>query len=478
MMENTPNGLEAGNYDNQGSPTFKGERKSIVGASIPHLLLISMPRMAVRMAWAAQWAALGPYLGTMMPKYAVQLAQIIGPVTGILVAPIVGAFSDRSTNKLGRRRPFLIYGAITSAICWTAMGYTRQIGDALGDVGSGKKGEETHRFWTVFFTIFFYAWMDITVNVVQTPLNLMIADFAGERQTLGAALGQGWSTLGAVMVSGYIYIFGAAHLSLRWFLFMLSAVMVTTVSVACFFCQEKSCEKIEQLTDSTWVHVKKAFESIYEGFKSLPGELLKYCFVIFCVMYGFSAYNGNKGQFFGIVVYGGSAKGANTCASDCTDAQDAYNRGVRVAGGYADFIFSLLGYVYSWALPWLVKQFGAKWVLSASLIPQSMLMVMAFTTTIAVDVGIVVLTTVTITTIMALNVPVIVHVLGRDADIGVYVGVFNAANCLGQLLNFSIGAGIVGTPMGYKLPVFLGGAMSFIGLLFTAFLLKIKMHSL
>ncbi|KAE9306569.1 hypothetical protein PF008_g21432 [Phytophthora fragariae] len=479
MLDNTPKELEAGNYDNQASPTFKGERKSVVGASIPHLLMISMPRMAIRMAWTAQWSALGPYLGTMMPKYAVQLAQIIGPVTGILVAPTVGAFSDHSTNKWGRRRPFLLYGAIASAICWTAMGYTRQIGDALGDYGTGKKGEPTDRTWTIFFTILFYVWMDITVNVVQTPLNLLISDFAGERQTLGAALGQGWSALGAVMVSSYIYAFGAAHLTLRWFLSMLSVVMVTTVAVACFFGQEKPREKLEQQpSETSWVFVKKAFESIYNGFKTLPGELFKYCIIVFCVLYGYTAYNGNKGQFFGIEVYGGSAKGANICAPDCSAAQDAYNRGVRVAGGYTDLIFSLLGYVYSWALPWVVKRFGAKWVLAASLVPLSLLMVMAFSMNVELNVGIVIITAVSLTTIMALNVPLIVHVVGGNVDIGVYVGVLNAANCLGQLLNFAIGAGIVGTSMGYKLPVFLGGVMSFVGMIFTILFFKVKMYSM
>ncbi|KAL4114245.1 hypothetical protein PRIC2_014925 [Phytophthora ramorum] len=440
MIDSTPKELEAGNYDNQASPTFKGDRKSIVGASIPQLLLISMPRMAVRMAWSAQWAALGPYLGTMMPKYAVQLAQIIGPVTGILVAPVVGAFSDRSTNRWGRRRPFLLYGAVTSAICWTAMGYTRQIGDVFGDTGSGKKGEETNRFWTIFFTIFFYAWMDITVNVVQTPLN------GRPLVLLLARDGPRWG--------------------LSWF------------PVACFFSQERPREKLDQVTESAWLSVKGAFESIYHGFKSLPLELLKYSVVVFCVMYGFSAYNGNKGQYFGIEVYGGSPKGANICAPDCSDAQDAYNRGVRVAGGYADLWFSLVGYAYSWVLPWLVKRFGAKWVLSVALIPQSLLMAMAFTTTVSIDVTIVILTTVTLTTVFALNVPVIIHVLGHEAEIGVYVGVLNAANCFGQLVNFSIGAAVVGTPMGYKLPVFLGGATSFLGMLFTIFLLKIKMFSL
>ncbi|KAG7397988.1 hypothetical protein PHYBOEH_011917 [Phytophthora boehmeriae] len=468
--------LETGRFDRLSSPVLD-EHPSLVGASIPRLLLISMPRMAIRMAWAAQWAALGPYLGTILPKYAVQLTQIIGPVTGILVAPVVGVFSDRCTSKFGRRRPFLIYGAITTVFCWTAMGYTRQIGDVLGDTGSGKKGEETRRFWTVFFTILFYAWMDITVNVVQTPVNLMIADFAGDRQTLGAAIGQGWSTLGAIMVSGYIYCFGAAHLSLRWFLFMLSFMMTATVGVACIFGQEIVRGKIDQPT-ATWTQLKGAFCSIYEGFKTLPIPLLKYCIVVFCVMYGFSAYNGNKGQFFGIVVFDGEAIGANTCKPNCSDAQNAYNRGVRVAGGSTDLMFSLLGYGYSWVLPWLVKRYGARCVLTVSLIPQSLLVVMAFTTVVSIDVVIVVFTTLTLTTVFTLNVPVIVHVVGSDAEIGVYVGVFNAANCFGQLLNFSIGAAIVDTPMGYRLPVLLGGLMSLFGMVFTALFFKIKMHSL
>ncbi|KAF4045086.1 MFS/sugar transport protein [Phytophthora infestans] len=310
-MDGAPKELEAGSYERQSSLICKGEHTSIVGALIPHLLVISMPRMAIRMAWAAQWAALGPYLGTMMPKYAVQLTQIIGPVTGILVAPIVGAFSDRSTSKWGRRRPFLMYGAVTSAICWTAMGYTRQIGDALGDIGDGKKGQETHRFWTIFFTVFFYTWMDITVNVVQTPLCLMISDFAGERQTLASSLALGWSCLGSILVSGYIYLF------------------------------ERPRDKLEPVNESSWQQVKSAFEAIYDGFKSLPVELLKYCAVIFCVSYGNTAYNGNKGQFFGIEVYGGSAMGAKTCAPDCTQAQDAYNRGVQVAAGRTDLFFSI-----------------------------------------------------------------------------------------------------------------------------------------
>lgn len=93
-----------------------------------------MPRMAIRMASAAQWAALGPYLQTMLPRYAVQLTQLSGPLCGVLVGPIVGAYSDRNTSCFGRRRPYLVTAAVGSIIYWVLMSYTRELGDAFGDV--------------------------------------------------------------------------------------------------------------------------------------------------------------------------------------------------------------------------------------------------------------------------------------------------------------------------------------------------------
>lgn len=475
--------IEAGTtplYEQYGSPKVDGIQdgdQPIRGASIPMLLLISMPRMAIQMAWSAQWAALGPYLGTMLPKYAVQLTQVIGPLTGILVAPTIGVLSDRSLNKWGRRRPFLLYAAVGSVICWILMGYTREIGDALGDYGSGKPGDPTSRAWTATFTIIFYTWMDITVNIVQTPAFLIIADFAGDRQTTGAALGQGWSTLGSILVSGYIEIWGAAHLTLGYFLGMLCVVMMVTVGLVCIFVKEEPLIDTSD-RESALKQIGEAFYSIIKGLKTLPSVLIVYCLVFFCVMYGFTAYSGNKGQFFGFEVYDGLSDGADKCGDNCTVEQDAYNHGVRVAGGSTDFLFNIAGYAFSWMLPFLVSKVGAKWVLTMSLLPQALLMVMAFSKIIALNVLIVVVTSLSQTTIFAMLVPVIVHVFGDKADIGMYVGALNSANCFGQLLNFVIGAALVETSMGYKLPMFIGGVMSFIGMVISIFFLKLKMYSL
>lgn len=445
--------------------------QEIRGCSIWLLVILSLPRMSINMAWAAQWAALGPYLGTMLPKFAVQLTQIIGPMSGVLVAPTIGVLSDRCTLKWGRRRPFLLFGAVTSVICWILMGYTREFGEALGDHG------EKHRTWTSVLTILFYAWMDITVNLTQTPAFLIIADFAGERQTTGAAIGQASSTLGSIVVAGYISIFGAAHETLHYFLGMLSVTMLVTVGIVCIVAKETPLEKSADDVSSTSQRILDAFKSIILGLKMLPKNLIVYCFIFFCVQYGYTAYNGSKGQFFGLGILNGTAEGADKCGENCSIEQKEYNRGVHIAGGNTDLIFAAIGYFYSLIIPYLVHFFGTKWVVTFSIVPQCFLMILAFVKSISLGVFFVILTTFTQSTIFAMLVPVIIHEFG-EKDVGMYVGALNSANCFGQLLNFIIGSALVETSMGYALPVFVGGAVSLIGLLVSLFVFKMQMYSM
>ena len=441
------------------------------GSSIFMLVLLSGPRLALQMAWAAQWAALTPYLQILLPKYAVNLTQFIGPVTGILVAPTVGVYSDTCTSKYGRRRPFLVFGAVTSAICWTLMGFTREFGEMLGDAGN-------NRTWTAIFTVFFYLWMDITVNIVSTPAYLILADFAGERQTTAAAIGQAAATLGALLVAAFIEIWGPASQHLHTFLALLSGVMLVTVGIVCIVAKEKVYEDTTGTTTSR--RMKNAFSSIYTGVKTLPTQLAVFAAIYFCIQYGYTSYNGAKGMFFGISVYGGDPELADTCGTNCTAEQEAYNKGVRLAGGVTDLIFNSVGYVYSWTIPLLVSAFGMKVVLAVSIIPQTLLMVMAFSKVVELNMAIVVLTSITKNTASGLLVPVIVHVLGSATDdrMGLYLGAMTSANCAGQFMNFFLSSIIVNTSMGYALPVLVGGAVSLVGVVICLIFFKIRAKTL
>jgi len=46
----------------------------------------------------------------------IPILWIAAPVTGLVVQPIVGYFSDRTWNRLGRRRPYLLGGAILASL--------------------------------------------------------------------------------------------------------------------------------------------------------------------------------------------------------------------------------------------------------------------------------------------------------------------------------------------------------------------------
>ena len=253
---------------------------------------------------------------------------------------------------------------------------------------------------------------------------------------------------------------------------MLSVFMFVTVGVVCLFATETPFVSVDKA-----MTVKSAFSSIWTGIRTLPHQLAVFAMIFFCVQYGYTSYNGAKGQFFGTIVFDGDGTNADKCGNDCSLAQLNFQKGVQMAAGWTDIFFNSGGYLFSWILPLLVARFGIKNVLQIALVPQMLLMVMAFSTSVGVNIAIVVLTCITQNTAFAMMVPIIVHEIGgaEDSRLGMYVGALNSANCGGQFLNFLVAAALVNTSMGYALPIFVGGAVSLIGGLICA--VSFKVHT-
>jgi solute carrier family 45 protein 1/2/4 len=69
-----------------------------------------------------------PYLLQLgLTKSRMSLVWIAGPLSGLIMQPIVGVITDRSRSKWGRRRPFMIGGSIVVAICLLVLGWTSEI---------------------------------------------------------------------------------------------------------------------------------------------------------------------------------------------------------------------------------------------------------------------------------------------------------------------------------------------------------------
>lgn len=94
-------------------------------------------------------------------KDALPLLWIAAPLTGLLVQPVIGYFSDRTWHPLlGRRRPYFLVGAILSSLALVAMPHSSALWMAAG------------LLWV----------LDASINISMEPFRALVADKLPERQ--------------------------------------------------------------------------------------------------------------------------------------------------------------------------------------------------------------------------------------------------------------------------------------------------------
>jgi maltose/moltooligosaccharide transporter len=89
--------------------------------------------LGIQFGMGLQLANMSPiyrYLGA--DEHSLPLLWLAGPVTGLVVQPIVGAMGDKTWGKWGRRRPYFTIGAIIAGIALVAMPYSSAIWMAAG----------------------------------------------------------------------------------------------------------------------------------------------------------------------------------------------------------------------------------------------------------------------------------------------------------------------------------------------------------
>ncbi|CDO34378.1 MFS transporter [Novosphingobium sp. KN65.2] len=96
----------------------------------PRLLLARIVEMNVgffglQFSFGLQQANMGPFYGILGASEAIMpLLWLAGPITGLVVQPIIGAMSDRTQSRYGRRTPYFLIGAVICSLCLLAMPYS------------------------------------------------------------------------------------------------------------------------------------------------------------------------------------------------------------------------------------------------------------------------------------------------------------------------------------------------------------------
>ena len=149
--------------------------------SVPFLLRRTVPMYSIGIAWGAQYARARPLLPELgLPPWALWVAWLAGPVSGLVVQPLVGQLSDRTRGSsrcfAGKRRQWMWVGSLGLSASMLLMSSCSDLGLALGDAGNG-----THPAARVLALLAFCS-AGAFLSVLQGPARTLVVDAAPPEQ--------------------------------------------------------------------------------------------------------------------------------------------------------------------------------------------------------------------------------------------------------------------------------------------------------
>ena len=143
--------------------------------------------LGIQFGWGLQLANMSPiYTKLGANPDQVPILWLAGPVTGLLVQPLIGAMSDRTWVKLGRRRPYFLTGAILACIALFLM-------------------PDSPALWAAASLLWI---LDSSINISMEPFRAFVADKLNQEQrTTGFIMQSFFIGIGATLANSLPIIF-------------------------------------------------------------------------------------------------------------------------------------------------------------------------------------------------------------------------------------------------------------------------------
>lgn len=130
---------------------------------------LSFGFFGVQIAYALQSANISRIFATLgADPHSLSFFWILPPLMGILVQSLVGAASDRTWNRLGRRLPYLLLGAAVAVVVMCLLPNAGSFGLSVG-------GAMIFGFIALMF-------LDTSINMAMQPFKMLVGDQVNERQ--------------------------------------------------------------------------------------------------------------------------------------------------------------------------------------------------------------------------------------------------------------------------------------------------------
>ncbi|MEM9159075.1 MAG: MFS transporter [Verrucomicrobiota bacterium] len=297
--------------------------------------------LGIQFGWGLQMAnmsAIYQYLGA--EESEIPLLWLAAPITGLIVQPIIGYYSDRTWTFLGRRRPYFLVGAILASLSLIAMPNSSTLWMAAG------------LLWI----------LDASVNVSMEPFRAFVGDMLPkEQRKTGFAMQSLLIGLGAVASSSLPWLFsnvfgitsdnaeGAIPLSVKLSFYIGSGVFFFAVLYTILTTKEKPPANLEEFKakKEATQGVGHMFVEIAQGIGQMPKAMRQLSvsqfftwFGLFCMWIYFSPAIATQ-------IFGGKA------------GTPEYQQGIEWAG-VCFSTYNGVAFAFSFVLIALTKRFTAK----------------------------------------------------------------------------------------------------------------------
>jgi len=274
---------------------------------------------------------------------------IVAPLTGMIVQPIIGHYSDKTWTKLGRRKPYFLSGAVLASIAlllmpnaamFTAFAPALLIGAGMMMI------------------------MDASFNVAMEPFRALVADLLpADQRTLGFSVQTIIIGIGAVigsllpyMLAEWIGISKTApegHIpnNVIFSFYVGAAVLLSCVLWTIFTTKEYPPEAYANEEDKNKREKKeKLFIALFRDFKEMPKTMKQLGLVQFFSWFA----------LFAMWVFMTPAVAAHIYG---TDIHDSSSETFNNAANWVGILFAVyngIAALYAFALPSIAKRIGRK----------------------------------------------------------------------------------------------------------------------
>ena len=136
---------------------------------------LSFGFLGVQIAYALQSANISRIFATLgADPHQLSWFWILPPLMGMIVQPLIGKYSDRTWCKMGRRKPYLIVGAVIAVLVMLFL------------PNAGSLHFSTRVFlglnMAMWFGLFSLIFLDTSINVAMQPFKMMVGDMVNEKQ--------------------------------------------------------------------------------------------------------------------------------------------------------------------------------------------------------------------------------------------------------------------------------------------------------